>query len=178
MPVQLSLNELPGVFVVSLNCCKKGVIPLGWDLSLVRVREMSSSLWSSPWKQWFSCRPSPWVTTETDFPPVVGGQALTYIPCGKCQSRAAAGGHSNLLTFFSWSCLGQLCLSCSRKHFLCIQVSFPVLKYLFYFCVRVVTHVDFCPKTCACGIQCFSCLWCFLIKGQFNIKKLNKMAAV
>lgn len=181
MPGQLSWNELPGVFVVSSGCCGSGLIKKGsfpWvGIFLKSVRKMSSSLWSSPWMQWFSCGPSPWITTETDFPPVVGGQALTRVPSGKCLSGAAGSGHSNLLTLFSGAALDSCVCPVPENVFLAFRFRFWSQNTIFFLCESGNT-CGFLSKTCACGIQCFSCLWCFLIIGGFNIKKLKKMAAV
>lgn len=75
----------------------------------------------------------------------MGGQALTRVPCGKCLSGAAGGGHSNLLTLFSGAALDSCVCPVPENVFLAFRFRFWSQNTIF-FCVRVVTHVDFCPK--------------------------------
>lgn len=103
---------------------------------------------------------------------------MTRVPCGKCLSGAAGGGHSNLLTLFSRAALDSRVCPVPENVFLAFRSRFiSGLKILFFLCESGNT-CGFLSKTCACGVRCFSCLWCFLIIGVFNIKKLKKTAAV
>lgn len=80
-----------------------------------------------------------------------------------------------MLTLFALSAMSVLLQKAFSLH--SGFISSLKIAFFFFLCESGNT-CGFLSKTCACGIQCFLCLWCFFIIGGFNIKKLKKMAAV
>lgn len=172
MLAQLSLNELPGVFIAFPCCCKNGLMIKG-SFPWVGI-----FLESESWR-WATAFGVPLGSSDSVVDPVLESQlrqtSHLLCPTWKMSVKGCwwwSQQHAHPFCIVSYVCPAP------ESIFFAFRFHFQSQNSFFFFFVRVVTLVDFCPKPVPVEIQCFLCLWCFFIIGGFNIKKLKKMAAV